>query len=547
MRGRALEAWTGLAVVVLYLGAGTFDHGIWSPVEPTVAGVTWGMWESGELAVPRINLEHPFLDTPPLYFWMAVASARVLGELSPGAIRLPAVLLGLGCLGIVFWIARRAYGSVVACIAVLLAAVTGMFWDLAHRAATDMAGTAFAFLAFGVFARSLEEDGPARRRWDVLVALVLAGSFYGKNLYSVFVALPVIGATLLVRKEVGRLVRLALATAAGTVLLALPWAWALYEAGGGEYVRIALLDNTVGRLLPLQAFQPDGLDPINDAWIAERESWAYYVLPMLAYPLPWTPLALVAAARILRARGGWSERQTFLMIGLAGVPVVLSLSSAKSTDYLAPVLFFVFLLLADVLADWLESPERFPVWQRWVLVGNVAVLAGATSLAPLVAAALTEHSWPAFLGLPIFAVGWWLVSRVSHEAADGTWLARSALVVATGAAVFLFWGVPGLDARKSSGPFFEAIRPDLEGRALHTTFRDAYRLPLVNYGLGRAVPFVAPDRVAELLSADVPAAVLVPVDELERQEDALRAIPGLVVRAEGGRHRFRLVLNMPGG
>ncbi len=547
MRGRTLEVWTGLAVVVLYLGAGTFDHGIWSPVEPTVAGVTWGMWESGELAVPRINLEHPFLDTPPLYFWMAVASASVLGELSPGAIRLPAVLLGLGCLGIVFWIVRRAYGSGVACITVLFAAVTGMFWDLAHRAATDMAGTAFAFLAFGVFARSLEEGESDRRRWDALVALVLAASFYGKNLYSLFVAFPVIGATLLVRREAGRLVRLALATAAGTVLLALPWAWALYEAGGGEYVRIALLDNTVGRLLPLEAFQPDGVDPINDAWIAERESWAYYVLPMFAYPLPWTPLALVAAVRIFRARGGWSALRTFLVIGLAGVPLVLSLSSAKSTDYLAPVLFFVFLLLADVVAEWLEIPDQFPPWQRWVLVGNVAVLAAATSLAPLVVAALTEHAWPAFLGLPIFAVGWWLVSRVGDGPADATWLARSALAVAAGVAVFLFWGVPGLDARKNSRPFFEAIRPDLEGRALHTTFRDAYRLPLVNYSLGRAVPFVARDRVAEVLAADAPAAVLVPVEELERQEDVLRAIPGLVVRAEGGQHRFRLVLNAPGG
>lgn len=547
MQGRALEAWTGLAVLVLYLGVGTFDHGIWSPVEPTVAGVTWGMWESGELAVPRINLEHPFLDTPPLYFWMAVASASTLGELSPGAIRLPAVLLGLASLAIVFWIARRAYGARVACITVLFAAVTGMFWDLAHRAATDAAGTAFAFFAFGAFARSLEEDEPDRRRWDGLVALVLAASFYGKNLYTLFVAFPVIGVTLLVRREVRRLVRLALATAAGTVLLALPWAWALYDAGGGEYVRIALVDNTVGRLLPLEAFQPDGVDPINDAWIAERESWAYYVLPMFAYPLPWTPLVLVAAVRIFRSRARWSALRTFLMIGLAGVPLVLSLSSAKSTDYLAPVLFFVFLLVADVVAAWIEDSDEFPPWQRRVLVGNVVVLAGATSFAPLVAAALTEHAWPAFLGLPIIAAGWWLVSRVRHEPADGIWLSRSGLVVVTGVAVFLFWGVPGLDGQKNSGPFFEAIRPDLEGRALHTTFRDAYRLPLVNYSLRRAVPFVSRDRVVEVLSADAPAAVLVPVEELERQEDALRAISGLVVRAEGGHHRFRLVLNTPGG
>jgi hypothetical protein len=50
-----------LVIIALYLGVGVFDHDLWPPTEHTVAGVTWQMARTGEIAVPRIN-ELPYLE-----------------------------------------------------------------------------------------------------------------------------------------------------------------------------------------------------------------------------------------------------------------------------------------------------------------------------------------------------------------------------------------------------------------------------------------------------------------------------------------------------
>ena len=64
---------TASVILLLYLGTGLFDHDIWSPTEPTVAGIVWNMHAHGELAVPRIN-EFVYLEKPPPYYWMALGT-----------------------------------------------------------------------------------------------------------------------------------------------------------------------------------------------------------------------------------------------------------------------------------------------------------------------------------------------------------------------------------------------------------------------------------------------------------------------------------------
>ena len=104
---------TALVVVALYLGVGVFDHEIWAPTEPTVAGIVWNMIDGGVLAVPLIN-DLPYLEKPPLYYWLAWLSAGAGGGLGPGTLRLPAALLGLLALAAVFWTVRGRHGEDVA-------------------------------------------------------------------------------------------------------------------------------------------------------------------------------------------------------------------------------------------------------------------------------------------------------------------------------------------------------------------------------------------------------------------------------------------------
>lgn len=69
---------------------------------------------------PRLTLEgEPFLNKPPLAFWLMALSAS-LSTLDEHALRLPGALVSLGLAGLVFFVGRRRLGPGLAALATLL-------------------------------------------------------------------------------------------------------------------------------------------------------------------------------------------------------------------------------------------------------------------------------------------------------------------------------------------------------------------------------------------------------------------------------------------
>src|SRR5512132_2670149 len=97
-----------LAVIALVLGAALYLVGLDAlPLqcgnEAMYAYPPIEMLKSGDLLVPRY-LHAPFLDKPPLTFWILAATYRVLG-ISVFAARLPGVLAALATVAaIAFWV-----------------------------------------------------------------------------------------------------------------------------------------------------------------------------------------------------------------------------------------------------------------------------------------------------------------------------------------------------------------------------------------------------------------------------------------------------------
>ena len=132
--------WKYLLVVslllALYLGVGVFDHDIWSPTEPAVAGVVWNMFQNGDWAVPRIH-EFPYLEKPPLNYWVSTLFCHMVGRLDAGWIRLPSVLYGLLCLLLTAWILKSRTRPETRLVLLPLIATSGIFYELFHRAGSD--------------------------------------------------------------------------------------------------------------------------------------------------------------------------------------------------------------------------------------------------------------------------------------------------------------------------------------------------------------------------------------------------------------------------
>ena len=73
------SSWGRIAVLLLLAFAFQGTRGLWEPDEGFYANAALGMIDSGDYLVPRLN-GAPFLDKPPLIYWLQAAGVRLLGR-----------------------------------------------------------------------------------------------------------------------------------------------------------------------------------------------------------------------------------------------------------------------------------------------------------------------------------------------------------------------------------------------------------------------------------------------------------------------------------
>src|SRR5690348_3776352 len=111
-----------LALAPMWL-IGTLDRGAWTPDEPREADIAWRMSGQSQWVLPQLA-SRPFLEKPPLSYWMAAGSMRLFGP-SARAARVPNLLyaaitaVAIGALGF-------AMGGVTAAIVAALVAGTAI-------------------------------------------------------------------------------------------------------------------------------------------------------------------------------------------------------------------------------------------------------------------------------------------------------------------------------------------------------------------------------------------------------------------------------------
>lgn len=82
LRSATLDAWACGAIVLVYIFAGLRGHDPWKADEAYVFGVIHHMLETGDWVVPTLAGE-PFMEKPPLFYWVATAFARLLSGVLP--------------------------------------------------------------------------------------------------------------------------------------------------------------------------------------------------------------------------------------------------------------------------------------------------------------------------------------------------------------------------------------------------------------------------------------------------------------------------------
>lgn len=382
--------WLVLVALLPIWLVGLFDRGFWTPDEPREADIAWRMSFQPDKTLPRLA-GTPFLEKPPLSYWMAGGSIRLFGD-SPAAARLPNLLYALvTALAIATLTSTMTANASAAILAALVAGSAITAFRVATWLAPDaclLAGCAVALL--GAYAGYCSAPGRRKLIGYTLMHVGAAVGFMAKSAPGWLV--PAIALLTLIawERRWTELARWELYV--GFVLQAAviaPWIVAvLHTPQGTDALATLFWNNIVGRFTKLSA--PAALDYTT----GHQNSPGKYVLELPVYLLPWTLLAIAALRRAwdrARATGatplatGSSHVATgtawrFAVCATLPLLALLSVAATARDIYAAPVLLGFALLIGLWSAEAPAAPNVLDVLAfrgTRVLVGLIAALFAA--------------------------------------------------------------------------------------------------------------------------------------------------------------------------
>lgn len=450
-----------LLLTAAYVLPGLIGHDPWKQDETYVFDILYRMLHSHDWVLPRLAGE-PFLEKPPLYYWIGAAFTQGLSSWLPlhdGA------RLASGAFMTITFIAaglsaRHAWGAGHGRLAVLvLMSSLGLVYE-SHIMITDVPMTAgFAVALYGLTV-SL-----ARPVWGGFwLGIGVGVGFLAKGvLVPATVGVTALLLPLLFRVWRGKSYLRSLGTAFGVALpFLLIWPTALYLRDPHQFYVWFWLNN-VGRYL--------GFSVVT---LGAGNSSAFWptTLPWFAFPTLYLALASVWRRRYEL------DRNVSLQLGLVSFAVYLSVlltSASAGTSYGLPILVALALLAAPQTTVLTAAWNRRLDWSARLVFGSLALLFWGVWGSMIV----TRHAphWafltrvlPADFVMPFqpLAVS---VAALATLAWSGAWLVlprlRERAIVSLAGGLTLCWllfatlWLPWLDDAKSYRSVFLSLQPHL--------------------------------------------------------------------------------------
>ena len=182
-----VPVWALCLLFLLYALPGTLGHGPWRGDDGTYFGVIDEMLRSGQWLYPAIAGQ-PFLDNPPLYYWIGAIFGKLFGIFMPlpDAIRLASPLFVGITLYCIARCARRFYGEQADRAAVLLGLGLLGLLTHAHEIQPQLALLACSAATFLGFAEFLDRP----RRGAVIAGVSIGLAFLSAGLPALALLMP---------------------------------------------------------------------------------------------------------------------------------------------------------------------------------------------------------------------------------------------------------------------------------------------------------------------------------------------------------------------
>lgn len=449
-----------LVLVATYLFVGLVGHDPWKQDEAYAFGIVYGLLSgAGDWVIPTLAGE-PFMEKPPLLYWVAAAFARGLSPWLPlhdGARLAIGLFMAVTC-GVTGWVARHWWGNGCGRAAVLaLLGCLGLLMQ-AHMLLTDiplMTGVAIAICGI-----ALTSNRP-------IVGGIVLGTGTGLGFLAKGLIAPgVIGVTLVLLAlffQEWHHRNFFIGAAVG-FLSALPWllVWpiALYLRSPSLFMDWFWLNN-IGRFV--------GFSTAKLGSETEAGFW-WRTIPWFAFPA--LPLALITMWRFRTRVLNTPAIQVCLVLSCV-MTAILCISASARANYVLPLLVPICLIAApaalnlgrlpDACLHWTAKlicvPFAVFVWVVWVammLRGSPPDLPGLNRVLPLdFVATFKPFAFVVASVLTFLAtVAIWLL-RESRPRGLSSWVIGLALMWGLLSTLWLPW----IDEAKSYRHTFSTISP----------------------------------------------------------------------------------------
>ncbi len=306
---------------------------LFEPDEGRYAQIPAEMYHSGHWVVPTLQGE-PYLDKPPLFYWLVTLSYKAFGVSEASARLVPALCVHLTILAI-YWLGRRSVGERAAFWAALLLTVAPGFLGIARLLLLD---GLLSFLVTTSVLCGFEaiRTGQFKRSWWLAAAVCSGLGFLTKGPISEVLLFPPLLVFGLLHRDAAKVSWYdALFFGCIVLLVNLPW-YILMGLQQPEFLGYFFWEHNVMRFVkPFDHLQP--------VW--------YYLPILLVGLLPGTLLAVPYLRSLWRGDAGHRSRSGgfWLLAGLWCV-AFFSVSGSKLPTYILPAYPLLCLALGEFVA-----------------------------------------------------------------------------------------------------------------------------------------------------------------------------------------------------
>lgn len=466
---------------------------LWDVDEGMHAATSKEMVLSGDWITPQLNGEN-FYDKPVLFTWLAAISFLVFG-FTEFAARLPAAMLGLGCVLATYFFGRWIFSPAIGFLGAVILATTVEFIILSRVVVHDIALVFFVTLALFCFYMRFSRE--RQRKTYLLLFYVSAGfAVLTKGPIGVLLPVLVIGLFLMVRRKLSFLKEMEIGWGIPVFLaIAAPW-YILVSLNNKDYAGYFFIQQNVMNFISLSQE------------VTHPRPVYFYVYILLGGFFPWSiflPLALLGALRGRFEKVG--KGALFLIVWLVVVFFFFSVASSKLATYILPLFPPVSLLVGRLWHELLKAPTP---WLRKGFSYSFITLLGILALATFYIWINPPVRFESLYGVHLTRLNYLLLWIVGGGAAsfclflNKNFRASFSTMAGTVVSVVLFIilaMLPSIDAYRSTKGLARELDMMLPpGGKL--VFFDKLRDSALFYTNRRAIVLSAPQQLKDFLASD---------------------------------------------